>query len=221
MHLTFGMLRHLGLTLALIAPLAAQVAAPAGGQPASSAANGVIPILPNLSRTVENTRVDLAHLRIDKWKTNGDGKQDAQSRVQAMQRNMTDALPALIAAARQNPQSSNAAFKLYRNVNVLYDVMSNLAESAGAFGPKDEYGPMARDLGELDQERRALGNALESLTAQTDAQIAHMQQAVRQAQVESAPAKKLVIDDTTPEKPEKKTTRKTTTKKKSAPPPQQ
>lgn len=214
------MLRHLGLTLALIAPLAAQVAAPSGAQPASPAANGVVPILPSLSRTVENARVDLARLRVDKWKTNSDGKQDAISRVQAMQRNMTDALPALITAARQNPQSSNAAFKLYRNVNVLYDVMSNLAESAGAFGSKDEYAPVARDLGELDQERRALGNALESLTAQTDAEVARMQQAVHRAQVEDAPPKTIVIDDTAPEKPVKKTTRKTT-KKKTAPPPQQ
>ncbi|MGH9524857.1 MAG: hypothetical protein ACRD3E_20220 [Terriglobales bacterium] len=194
------MLRRFGLIFALTAPLVAQVAAPAPG--------GVVPLLPSLSRTVEDARVNLARLRIEKWKTNGENKQDAQARAQSLQRNMSEALPALVTAAQQNPQSSNAAFKLYRNVNVLYDVMSNLTESAGAFGAKEEYAALARDLGEFDQERRALGNALEAITAQKDAEVARIQQASRQAQSESAPPKKIIIDDEAPAKKVKPKTKK-------------
>ena len=189
--------------LVLISSAAAQVAAPAG----------VAQVLPNLSRTAENARVDLARLRIEKWKTNGDNKHDAQERVQSLQRNLRDALPALIGAVQQNPQSSSAAFKLYRNVNVLYDVMSNLAEMAGAFGPKDEYASLTRELSQFDQERRALADQVEALTAQKDAEVARMQQAARHAQAEAAdaPPKKIIIDDEAP-------VRKSKTKKKPAPP---
>ena len=203
LHLTLHMFRRIAWIVALATPVVAQVASPAP--------TGVVQILPSVSRTVEDTRVNLARLRIEKWKTSGDNKQDAQARAQSLQRNMTEALPALITAVQQNPQSSNAAFKLYRNLNVLYDVMSNLAESAGAFGPKDEYAGLARDLGEFDQERRALGIALETMTAQQDAEIARIQKAARQEQSEaaSAPPKKIVIDDMEPaKKPAKKTTKK-------------
>lgn len=207
-HLTCSMLRTFSLLIALIAPAAAQVAAPANPptNPAATTSPVVSQTLSSLSRTAENTRVDLAGLRINRWKGNSAAKQDASERVQSIQRNLTDAMPALIQAAQQSPASTNAAFKLYRNVNALYDVMSNLTESAGAFATKDEYATLARDLQQFDDERRALGDSLETATARQDAQITRMQQVVKQAQAEAAPPKKIIIDDEAA--PAKKTSKK-------------
>ena len=209
------MFRKFPLLIALIAPAVAQVAAPANPAVATTpTTTAIVQTLPELSRTVENARVDLASLRIDKWKGNGAAKRDASARSESIQRNLTEAMPALIQAVRQNEQSTNAAFKLYRNVNALYDVMTNLTESAGAFGQKEEYAALARDVEQLDQERRALGDALESATAQQDAQVLRIQQAARQAQAEAVPAKKIVIDDEAPAKKTKTTKKKPATKKK-------
>jgi hypothetical protein len=175
------MVRIILLFLALIVPAAAQVTT----------------TLPQLQRTVENARVDLARVRVDKWKTDSAVKQQAATNIESLQRNLTGALPTLVAAAQQNPSSLNASFKLYRNLNALYDVMSNVTESAGAFGAKDEYAALARDLDNLDTARRAFADAVDSMTAQRDADFARMQQAARQAAqaAAAAPPKKIVIDD--------------------------
>jgi hypothetical protein len=175
------MVRIILLFLALILPAAAQVTT----------------TLPQLQRTVENARVDLARVRVDKWKTDAAVKQQAATNIESLQRNLTGALPTLVAAAQQNPSSLNASFKLYRNLNALYDVMSNVTESAGAFGAKDEYAALARDLDNLDTARRAFADAVDSMTAQRDADFARIQQTARQAAqaAAAAPPKKIVIDD--------------------------
>jgi len=41
----------------------------------------------------------------------------------------------LLQRIKASPSSLNANFRLYRNMNALYDTFSALAESAGAFGP--------------------------------------------------------------------------------------
>lgn len=200
--------------------MAAVAQAPA--QMSGPAAATISATLPQLQQAIENARVDLARLRVDKWKADSSTKQQVASNVESLQRNMTEALPALITGAQQNPTSLNASFKLYRNLNALYDVMTNVAESAGAFGGKDEYSALARDLNNIDNSRRALGDAMDSMTAQRDADFVRMQQAARQAaaQAAAAPPKKIVIDDNEPEKKPaaKKSTKKKTT---AAAPPQQ
>ena len=189
------MVRIVLVLLAMILPAAAQVAT----------------TLPQLQRTVENARVDLARVRVDKWKTDSAVKQQAATNIESLQRNLTGALPTLVAAAQQNPSSLNASFKLYRNLNALYDVMSNVTESAGAFGAKDEYAALAQDLNNLDTARRAFADAVDSMTAQRDADFARIQQTARQATqaAAAAPPKKIVIDDN-------ELVKKTTTKKKAA-----
>ena len=173
------MARLVVLILALAVAASSQVAGPTGDT--HSAAQAVATpatlstTLPDLRRTIENARVDLARLRVDKWKANSDTKRQAEADVESLQRNMTAALPALMNAAIQKPASLNAAFKLYRNINVLYDVLNNVAESAGAFGGKDEYTALANDLTNLNATRRAMADTMEILTAQRDADLARVQ----------------------------------------------
>ena len=211
------MARIVPLFLALTLTAAAQVAAPAQRppQPVAMPAAAPTPVnisatLPQLQRAAENARVDLARLRVDKWKADSSVKQQTSANIDSLQRNLSGALPTLVTAAQQNPASLNASFKLYRNVNVLYDVLGAVAESAGAFGAKEEYAALAQDLNNLDTARRALADAMDTMTAQRDADFLRIQQAAQRAQQQAAaaPPKKIVIDDTEPAK------KKTTTKKK-------
>ena len=210
----------LWFALSLSGSLFAQVAQPTTPQTApqqmvATPASNVMSTLPRLQSTIENARVDLARLRVDKWKADSSVKQQTAANVESLQRNMTGALPTLVTAAQQNPSSLNASFKLYRNVNVLYDVMTNVTESAGAFGAKEEYAALARDLNGLDEARRTLADAMDSLTAQRDADFARIQQTARQVQQQTAtPPKKILIDDNAPEKkPAPKKKKSTTTPK--------
>ena len=192
---------------------AAQVAAPARNSappPATTtmaAMGGTMgATLPQLQQTIENLRVDLAKLRVDKWKTDSAVKQQAASNVQSLDRNMTGAMPAMISAVQTNPNSVAAAFRLYRNLNALYDVLANVTETAGAFGGKEEYAALAQDTGNLDQVRRTLADVVENMAAQRDAAFVTLQQRAAQAQQAPAQPKKIIVDDNAPVK--KKSTKK-------------
>jgi hypothetical protein len=196
------------LTSALALTGYAQIspAAPArAAMPASLASS-----LDRLQSTASQANLNIGHMRIEKWKADNASKQQAQGNADSLQRNLSSALPGLIANFRGAPQDLNAGFKLYRNLNALYDVFASFTESAGAFGPKNDYEALAQQLGVVDSTRRELGDYLDSLTASTQSQINQLrsQLAVLQQQAATAtPPKKVVVDDTAPAK-------KTTHKKK-------
>src|ERR1039457_1520077 len=122
-----------------------------------------VPVLPDLDRlqtAASQATLDLGRLRIDKWKADADSKQQAQANADSVRRNLTSALPGLIAAVRSAPQDLGAEFKLYRNLNALYDVFASLTEATGAFGPKGDYEALAQQLVTFDSVRRTLGDAL-------------------------------------------------------------
>jgi prophage DNA circulation protein len=139
---------------------------------------------------------DVSKLRIEKWKADSNSKQQAIDDARSIQRNISSALPDLLTAARNNPQSLAANFKLYRNVNALYEVLSRLAESAGAFGKREEYDAVAAHLSALDDVRRTFGDSLQQLSANADARSAAA--AREAAQAAAQPPKKTIVDDAEP-----------------------
>lgn len=160
------------------------------------------PMLSQLERTADSTRLNLARLRIEKWKADSSSRKQSQTHLESLDRNLAQALPALVAQVRSSPDSLAASFKLYRNVNALYEVLATLAESAGAFGPREEYQALATDTSNLDAVRRALADRIESMTANRDAEITRLQNQIRQAAAaaKAAPPKKIVVDDNEPPK---------------------
>jgi hypothetical protein len=170
--------------------------------------------LNSLEQTARNSVGDLAHLRIEKWKADANTRKGAQSDSDSIQRNMSSALPGLIASVRSNPQDLNANFKLYRNLNVLYDVFSRFAETAGAFGSREEFDILAKDLEGVDNARRLFADRVDSLTASAQSEITQLRSQARAAQatVAAPPPKKIVIDDSVSEKkPAKKKTKPAST----------
>jgi hypothetical protein len=96
-----------------------------------------------------------------------------------------------------------ANFRLYRNLNALYDSFSALAESAGAFGPEEQYSPLAADIAQLDQLRRQLAQRVDLLAEASEAEMARLRTAVAVAKSASAKpaaksASKIVVDDSHP-----------------------
>src|SRR2546423_45334 len=77
-------------------------------------------------------------------------KQQAQANADSVERNLTAALPGMISAVRTAPQDMAANFKLYRNMNALYDVMKTLTEASAAFGQKQDYQTLAQYADAVD-----------------------------------------------------------------------
>ena len=198
------------LVMAVIVPLSqAQTplsSAPTNSVPAAQTFPDPGILLSRIQQETLGLSADLGKLRIDKWKTDSSTKSQATDNVESIQRNITNALPGLISAVRSAPQSLGANFKLYRNINALYDVLANLAESAGAFGKREEYEVIAPHVAAIDDDRRAYGDLLAQMTASADSRIAAYQQAAAQAAAQ--PPKKIIIDDTELAPAPKKKTRK-------------
>ncbi len=194
------------LPLLAQAPAASSVPAPAPGAQQSMGSYSMAPVLADLDRLQSASSATdeiIGRLRVEKWKADTNSKRQAESNAESIQRNLRSALPGMMTSVRSAPQDVGAEFKLYRNVNALYDVMSSLTESTGAFGPKSDYDALAQQLDVIDGVRRSLGDQLEQLTVSSQSQLDQLRTQVRslQAQVNTAPPpKKVVVDDTEPAK---------------------
>jgi hypothetical protein len=164
--------------------------------------------LAKVDQSAQAAAMDIAKLRIDKWKADSGEKRQAQSNAESLQRNMTAALPTLTSAVRTAPQDVAANFKLYRNLSALNDVLKSLTESAGAFGPKQDFESLAQYAQTFDDYRRTLGDYVENLAAAKETELNRLRSQVRAAQSTPAPPpKKVIVDDDQPA-PKKKATKK-------------
>jgi hypothetical protein len=165
-------------------------------------------IISQIQRVALATNGDLGKLRIEKWKADSDQKQQMQKVVNSLQRNITYAIPGLVADVQSTKGNVSSTFKLYHNLNVVYEFLSSLAEAAGAYGKKDEYEPLVNDATALDSARQNLSSYIEHAANSYEASLRARQEAA--AAAAQKPAPKVIVDD---EPPPKKSARKTTKKK--------
>lgn len=159
-------------------------------------------ILGPLEQASQSAQVDLNKLRIEKWKMDSNYKKQVLGNTDSVKRNLQSALPELIAQLRNSPEDLSATFKLYRNLDALYDVMGSIAESAGAFGSKDEFQALSNDLNTIERNRRSLGERLETLSASKETELSQLRNQIKALQAAPpAPPKKIVVDDNEPKKP--------------------
>lgn len=216
---TFKLLLTSLLGAALLACVAVAQSQPSV-QPVSTTVPTALPapaanisaMLGRLDQISQSMQVNLAKLRIDRWKTDSSTKAQAEGNVTSLQRNLTSALPNVVGEVRNDPANLTNGLKLYRNVNALYEVLSAVTEYAGAFGSKDDYRSLGTDAANLDDARRLLADQLEGLASAKEAQIMQLrnQATAAQAAAPSAAPKKIIVDDSAP-------AHKTAKKKKPAP----
>jgi hypothetical protein len=202
-------------SLTVVALVPARAQAKAGDAPvAYSSVNELNSIVTPLQDTAKSIDGNLSRLRIDKWKMDSAAKRDLQGNVESIRRNLQSALPEILGQVNNAPEDLAASFKLYRNLDALYDVFGPVVESAGAFGSKDEYQSLSNDMSALQNARRALGERMQNLAAAKENDLARLRVQLKAAQAAAAPATpptKKIVDDTEP-------TKKPTPKKKTAKP---
>ncbi len=159
-------------------------------------------LLSDLQQALQTTQLDLAKLRIEKWKTDGGTKRQSDADVESIQRNLQSALPEIVGQLRNSPESLPETFKLYRNLDALYDVFSSVVESAGAFGSKDEFQSLQNDLNAMEKSRHVVADRMESLSTSKENELGQLRVELRNAQamIVAAPPKKVIVDDTEPVK---------------------
>ena len=181
--------------------------------------NDLNTILLQVQKATSSANVNLGKLRIEKWKTDSQQKQQMQQVADSLQKNIANAVPGLISDVQTSRGGVLASFKLYHNLNVVYEFLSSMAEAAGAFGKREEYQPLEGDATALDTVRQNLSTYIEQAAGKMEAANRAAANAVQARQGPTlVPGKKVVVIDENETPPRKKP--KSTKKKTSTPPAQ-
>ncbi len=173
-------------------------------------------IVLQIQKATSSASVDIGKLRIEKWKTDSGQRQQLQQVADSLQKNIANAVPGLVNDVQSSRGGVVASFKLYHNVNVLYEFLSSLADAAGGLGKREEYEPLATDAAALDTARQNLSTYIEEAALKLEA--ANRASAAA-TPVQVVPGKKVVvIDEADPPPPPAKKHAKPTKKKASSPP---
>jgi len=181
--------------------------APQGGAVSYASVSQLNGLLAQLEAASKATQADLARLRIERWKTDGGSKKRSLGDVDSVQRNLQNALPEMIEKLHNSPEDLPATFRLYRNLDALYDVVSSVVESTGAWGSKDDLQALSSDLNNFEAVRKQMAERMENLAASKEQEIVRLRTDLKTAQaaIPAAPPKKTIVDDTEPpKKPAKK-----------------
>lgn len=190
-------------------------------QAAPNPQNQAVPQPPDLNAIVlqiqkatSSASMDIGKLRIEKWKTDSGQRQQLQQVADSLQKNIANAVPGLVNDVQSSRGGVVASFKLYHNVNVLYEFLSSLADAAGGLGKREEYEPLANDAAALDTARQNLSTYIELAAVKLEASS---RQAAATTPVQVVPGKKVVVIDEADPPPAKKHAKPT--KKKASNPP--
>lgn len=189
------------LLLLASAPLLSQAPdAPAAEPPspvASDSMSSIVPELDKLQTASSQAAETIGRLRIEKWKASSEAKSAAQADATSVQRNLTSAMPGMIAAIRAAPNDLNAEFKLYRNLNALHEVFGTVVDATRLYGARADYDALSQQMQTFESVRRKLGEGLEQLTAdaqhnldQLRAQIKTQQDQLAASEAATADARK-------------------------------
>jgi hypothetical protein len=174
-------------------------------------------IVLEIQQAAQAANVDLARLRIEKWKTDSSERAQMQQLADSLHKNIAYALPDLLSAVRSSHGGVSATFKLYHNINVVFEYLDSLTDAAGSMGRSEEYESLSRDTTALDKARQHLSSYIEqaAATLESEARAATASTSAAPAATPQTTPKKIVVDDATGQK-KPATTRK---KKTSASPP--
>jgi hypothetical protein len=175
-------------SLALCAPgilLAAQT--PAGGlpptSPTTSAAttSSAAPVAPSatLQPSLDVVKQAVAGMTVDRWKASPAIRNEAESNLQSVQRDVQSTLPSLLATADAAPDSPAKTLPVFRNIDALYDVMLRLDAAGRLAAPKDQMSALDQAVSSLSDARHALGDQLQTSAENRETQIVHLQAALK------------------------------------------
>jgi len=193
---------HTGPQYSTEGSVASAASSPQGAAVSYASVSQLNGLLAQLEAASKATQADLTKLRIERWKTDGSSKKQALGNVDSIQRNLQNALPEMLGQLRNAPEDLPATFKLYRNLDALYDVLGSVVESTGAFGSRDDFQALSNDLSSFEGTRKQLGERVEKLATSKEQEIVRLRTDLKTAQaaIPAPPPKITVVDDNAPAK---------------------
>lgn len=188
--------QFLGLALcctALCCPAQQQADAPPSQKPSSL----LRPALESVGRA--GSAVDLNH-----WKGSNAVRDEVDSNLASMQKDLETTLPPLLTAADASPDSAAASLPVLLNLDALYSVLLRITIASRSGAPRDESTALEQSARLLDSARIDLGTAILAAAKAQEKQNAELQAAVQQRTATPAPVVQPAASATTAAKPRKK-----------------
>jgi hypothetical protein len=159
--------------------LDAMFAAQTPGTTQPAAAQG--PKTPSLimQPALDTLQHTLGVLRTEKWKTSSAVREETDTNISSIRRDLETTLPPLLATADGSPDSFSQVLPAFRNVEALYDVLLRVAEAGRISAPSQQNAALEQAMASLEAGRRALGDHLQSVAVARDQQLRDLQAAVR------------------------------------------
>lgn len=173
-------------------------------QPPNSSAPDIDAIIGQIRQVTQAATVDLNRLQISRWKGDNAQKQNMQQVADSLKKNLTYAVPDLIAEVQSSRGSLSSTFRLYHNLNVVYEFLNSIAEAADAYGKREEYAPLSGDVDSLDHARQDLSTYIEKTAAWLE------RPTPAPTPVATPTPKKIIVDEEPPAKKAANTRKKKT-----------
>jgi len=163
------------------ARLKGQSVASAGSAPASAAQLASKAVAPStmMRPALEVLKQAIAETNTDRWKGSGAVRDEAQSNLRSIERDVETTLPPLLAVADAAPDSAARTLPAYRNVEALYDVLLRLEAAGQLAAPREQASALEQALADLNDGRRALGDQLQLDADGQERQVVRLQAALR------------------------------------------
>lgn len=210
-------MRLLSAALLLASPIAL-LAQPSAPEPAPQAASTAITLQPAL----DAVRQSLLNLRLDRWKGPRNLRDETDTNVTSIRRDLDNTLPPLVAAADAAPSAVSPAIPVLQNISALYDVLLRVSEAARIAAPQPQIDSLQQAMSALESARRTLGDRLQTTAQAQEHQITDLKASLRAASAPPQPAAPTTAATTTSTtnhaKPKKKPTPKPAAKPATPPP---
>ena len=173
-----------------------------------------------LSPALDGLKGSLAAVRLEKWKAPGPVREETNSNIGSIRRDLDGTLPGLLATADAAPGSVSKNLPVFRNVDALYDVLLRVVETADLSAPEADTDALHAALSSLENARRSLGDAIEAAAVSQEEQVSSLRARIETQQTAAPkPASATVVDDGDKPAPvHKRRTTKTPTKTTAKPP---
>jgi hypothetical protein len=150
----------------------------------SCGANYFTPTAPSdiLQRSLDEVKITVGNVRLEKWKR-GSVRVEAGTNIDAIQRDLQGALPALLKEADAAPGTLTKVLPLSRNVDALYDVMVHVVEAARVVASSETVGQLQQAMTDLEKARVVLDNQIQQTADMQEKQVLDLRNTVQKQDV--------------------------------------
>ena len=134
---------------------------------------------------ISTVRAAVDGMHADKWKIPGVLRDETETNLTSIRRDLDGQLPLLLAnadKAAEGPGTVSGMMPAYRNVEALYDVVLRVDAAARVGAPGAQSQILDQALLKLDEGRRGLGDRLMTNAQALEKQVTDLQASLKAAQ---------------------------------------